>query len=423
MNKKDKIKYLKNIFLIGVMFVVITNAKAQQHCYDYMLLDGSEQLVTFGMDTTKNWWAITEPFSGNYRLVINGFHTNDYKEIRQLIFSPNGNKWAFFGKDNTQWYLNTNDTIFAIPGSDAGQIEFSPNSQKMIYSYFEGFEEIIIIGDRKTRAYQRDYENNSKIYLSNNAEKFAWVSRRGSGYTININGIESDVYDEIKPIGFWYDGQMLYSCRSWNLWEIFKGTESISENYTQIFETALNIKGDVAGVLASEQSGKQVAVLFSDEYYEPLIGSRYDYVSNLKLHPFLPMIAYNANLYQVGFVVFNNTEYTGGKEQTGTPEFTYDGEDLYYLACDFLCFVNVNGRKYPLNNEVFLDRYYAKKSGSNTICYVTSSSMIVRDIESNEMYAGMMVDNLISPRYNWRTESYETLGSIGNRLYLMTCRF
>ncbi|MFH1051463.1 MAG: hypothetical protein V1779_11110 [bacterium] len=423
MDKKDKIKYLKKIFLIAIVFIVTTNAKAQQHCYDYMLLDGSEQLVTFGMDTTKNWWAITEPFTENYRLIINGHPSNDYKELRQLVFSPDGMRWAFFAKNNTQWFLNMNDTIIPIPGSDVGQIEFSPNSQKVVYSYFEGFEELIVVGDKKIRAYQRDYENNPKIYLSRNGEKYAWISNRGSGYSLNINGIETNVYDEIKPIGFWYDSKMLWACRSYDLWEIFKDDESISENYTGIFETAINLKGNVAGFLASEQSGKQVAVLISDDFYEPLIGNRYDYVSNLVLHPYLPMIAYNANLHQVEFVVLNNTEYTGGKEQTGTPEFTHDGEDLFYIGCDFLCFVNVNGRKYALNNEISLDRYYAKKPESNTICYVTSTSMIVRDIENNEMYAGMMVDNLISPRFNWRTNTYETLGSIGNRLYLMTCRF
>ena len=76
-----------------------------------------------------------------------------------------------------------------------------------------------------------------------------------------------------------------------------------------------------------------------------------------------------------------------------------------------------------MNNEVALDRYYAKKPGSNTIAYVTNSSLIIRDFEKGELYSGMMVDNLVSPRYNWRSGLYETLGSINNKLYLLTCRF
>jgi hypothetical protein len=34
-----------------------------------------------------------------------------------------------------------------------------------------------------------------------------------------------------------------------------------------------------------------------------------------------------------------------------------------------------------------------------------------------------MVDQLIPPRYNWRDGTYETLGSVNNKLYLMTCRY
>ncbi|ROL59391.1 WD40 repeat domain-containing protein [Bacteroidetes/Chlorobi group bacterium ChocPot_Mid] len=418
--KTNKYKIRCLFFIVLILFA--TELTGQQHCYDYLLLDGSEQLVTFGMDTTKNWWAITEPFSGNYRLTINGIAQKDYKEIRQLTFSPDGNHWAYFSRDNSQWYLNTNDTIIPLPGSDVGQIDYSPNSQKMAYSYFEGYDEIIIIGEKRFREYQRDFKSNPTIYLSQNAEKYAWVVKRGSGFALNISGKETNVFDEILPIGFWYDGKMLYACRSFNLWEIYKGNELISSNYSQVFEASINLKGNVAAVLVA-QTGKQFAVLISDEYYEPLTGNRYDYVSNLILHPYLPMIAYNANLYQNNLVVLNSTEFAGGKEQTGTPEFTYDGEELFFIGCDLHCFVNINGRKYPLNNEVSLDRYYAKKPGSNTIAYVTNTSMIVRDFEKEQLYSGMMVDNLVSPRYNWRNGVYEALGSINNRLYLLTCRF
>jgi len=414
----------KILIFINIFFwiLLLGTVNSQQHCVDYMLMEGTEQLVTFGMDTTKNWWAVTEPYSESYRLIINGIPQKDYKEIRQLTFSADGNRWAYFGKDNTQWYLNSNDTIISLTSNDVGQIDFSPNSQKIAYSYFEGFEETIVIGDNKIRAYQRDFQNHPKIFLSQNGSKYAWVVKRGSGFALNISGKETDVYNEIFPIGFWYDGKMIYAARNFALWEIYKGDELIGSDYSQIFESAINLNGNVAAVLAS-QTGKQIAILISDEYYEPLIGNRYDYISNLVLHPNLPMMAYNANLYQTDFVVLNSTEFAGGKEQTGTPEFTHDGEDLYFLGSDMHSFVNVNGRKYSLNNEVSLDRYYAKKPGSNTIAYVTNTSMIVRDIENNEQYAGMMVDNLISPRFNWRTNTYETLGSIGNRLYLMTCRF
>jgi len=49
--------------------------------------------------------------------------------------------------------------------------------------------------------------------------------------------------------------------------------------------------------------------------------------------------------------------------------------------------------------------------------------MAVREIEFNRLYAGMMVDELIPPRYNWRKQRYESLGKINQKLYLLTCNF
>jgi len=388
-----------------------------------MLLDGSEKLVTYGMDTTKNWWAITKPFEGSYRLIVNGNGTDVYKDIRQLSFSADGNSWACFLKDNTQWYFMSSDTMIELDANDVGTINFSPNSQHISYSFFQADREIVVFKDKKIDAYNRDFENYPRIYLSNNAEKYAWVSERGSGCVLVINGRETSVFDEIKPIGFWYDAGMLYAARTSDIWEIYKDNTPISDVYYDISETAINIKSNVAAAIASESSGKQIGIIISDEYYEPLTGNRYDAIRNLILHPTLPLLSYNARLGTQEFVVLNTAEYYGGSETTGPPEFTYDGSDLYFLGCDIHCFVNVNGRKYSLNGEIPIDRYFAKKPGDNTIAYATGSSMIVRDIETNELHAGIMVDELISPRYNWRNSTYETLGSIGNKLYLMTCRY
>lgn len=411
---------LFTIIIISLISISITPSKADK-CFDYILLDGGETLNTFGMDTTQHWWAITQPFADSYRLIIDGNQTDVYKDFKNLTFSPDGNRWACFAKDNVQWFLLTDRGYLKLPNIlRIGEIAFSPNSQVLAYSYYETDNETIVIKDRTIKVYQRA----SKLFLSNNGEKFAFVGRRSANsYVVNINGKETSLFDNVKPFGFWYNGQFLYAGQNGDGWEIFKNNEPISEVYAYIQEGIINIKGTVAGILANEMNGNGVGIVLSDQYYEPLIGEEYDNVSHLILHPELAMIAYDARLNGQPVVVLNSTEYAGGIDLTGQPYFTADGEDLYFLGCDIDCFINVNGQKFSLNTDLPMDRFYAKKSGSNTIAYATSSSMIIRDLESNELYAGMMVDQIIAPRYNWREHRYETLGSIGNRLYLLTCNF
>jgi hypothetical protein len=382
-------------------------------------MDGSEPLVSFGMDSTNHWWALTSPFSESYRLTVDGITTDVYKDIKELKFSPDGNRWACFVQDNVDWHLLTNDTIITIRGNQVGEIQFSPNSNHLIYSYFESEAEYLVYKDKKIRVFNRT----GNYILSNNAEKIAWKSNRGNGFTMTVNGIDGEVFDDVLPFGFWYNAQLLYAIKNGDLWEVYKGEEVISESYSNIFDIKINILGNVAAFLATEQSSKRIAVLISDEYYEPLISNKFDQTYNLKLHPYLPMMAYNAKYHGQDLVLLNTAEYYGGSESTDQPYFTHDGEDLFFLGCDLHCFINVNGRKYPMNSELDINRKFAKKPSSNTLAYSTGTSMIVRNIENNELFAGMMVDEIIPPRYNWRTDRYETLGSINNRLYLMTCIF
>ena len=42
--------------------------------------------------------------------------------------------------------------------------------------------------------------------------------------------------------------------------------------------------------------------------------------------------------------------------------------------------------------------------------------------EQNKYYTGFMTDNTSETIWNWRTEEYQTLGNIRDRLYLIKCK-
>lgn len=85
-----------------------------------MLLDGSEKLAQYGLDSLGNWWAITSPFENQFRVYINGRETAAYDTLTGLQFSASGKHWAFFGENNTGWNLITDSIVIPLrqPKSD-----------------------------------------------------------------------------------------------------------------------------------------------------------------------------------------------------------------------------------------------------------------------------------------------------------------
>jgi hypothetical protein len=392
-------------------------ASAANRSKDTLLLDGIEDLVSYGMDTTGHWWAITAPYSGQFRLTIDGVQSGVYYEITNLTFSPDGNKWAYFGRDIANIYLVTNDTTINLPGTRVGEIAFSPNSEIMIYSFYKNDDEFLRYKDKEYNIYQRL----GRYYLSRGGERIAYVARRAGSVTVCTNGVDGNLFESVNLIGFWHDGQPIYAASSGGYWELYKGKDEISDAYKNISSPELNINGDVVAFVGKLMSGRDVAVTYSDEYYEPLISKAYDQIYSLKLHPSVPLTAFRARQNSQFIVVQSSVEYscTGNIDDI---MFTHDGSELCFICCGLSCSININGKKFPINSDVSNLGQIAIKPKSRTFAYTTSTSLVARIIEFDELIAGMMVDITSAPRYNWRTGRYEALGQINQRLYLLTIK-
>jgi hypothetical protein len=183
----------------------------------------------------------------------------------------------------------------------------------------------------------------------------------------------------------------------------------------------MNIWGTAAGFLARRTPTNAVGILLSDEYYAPLITKPYDYVSGLALNPLIDLMAFKARYNNSEFIVLSNTEYAGGTEN-GNPHWTHDGSELYFSGFATDCFVNIDGRRYNLNQMFDRIDDFVMKPRSKTIAYATSSNLVVRDLVSGTIYAGKMMDYTTKPIYDWRKKSYISLGVISRRVYLLECR-
>ncbi len=404
------------LFAVLLLLVATENAKSDV-CTDSLIYDGFENVIKIGMDTTGHYWIVTSPTKDYYRLLIDGKSSDRYEAFKSLKFSADGNRWACFAKSNVAWNVMTNDTIFELYCDEVLTLGFSPNSKVLYYVYKVGSQVYYQIGDKKISG----NSGTGEIFVSWGAERYAICEMRGDKKIFRLQGWETPPYDEIKPVGFWNDGSFIYIVKLGNFWEIYKDKESISESYINISEYAINLTGTAAAFLGRRTQFNAVGILLSDDYYEPLVSKPYESVSGLTLHPHIDLMAFKAMYNNTQFIVMSNTEYGGG-EDIGSPHWTHDGSQLYYSGCATDCFINIEGRRYNLNQMFDRMENFVVKPQSNTIAYSTSSALVVRDLTSGNLYSGIMVDSATNPIFSWRHNAYLALGIINRRVFLMKCQ-
>ncbi len=382
-----------------------------------MIFDGSEKLLLYSIDTTGNWWILTQPYTNEYRYIVDGKPSNTFKSITQIVFSPNGTKWMFFGRDNTNWNLLTLDTAIICLAEEIADYGFSPNSQNYYYA--------IRNGNQTTVYYNRKAESitnfSGKIYSNWTGEKIAFVIKRNNAKHLVIDGIETNAFDEIKPLGFWHDDSFIFAGKIGNLWEIYRDTKPITEELSQIIDMKINLAGTVAAFLARNTIGNAYAILYSDEFNEPIYSRPYDAVSSLAIHPIEPLISFSASKNLVNYIIYGSVEYSLG-EFSAISKFTHDGSEIYYLYCNIECYLYVDGKRFVLPSYINQENTIARMPQTSTIAYSNFNSMVMLNYNNNAQYSGMMVDNITPPIYNYRYGEYQALGSIGNKLYLLTCK-
>ncbi|MES2766413.1 MAG: hypothetical protein V4642_11115 [Bacteroidota bacterium] len=406
---------MKSISTFLFIFLLKTISLSAQ-CTERLLLDGKEDLTAYGMDTTQHWWAITTPFSERYRLTVDSVATGVYSQILPPVFSPDGNVWATFAFENQQYFLLKKDTALPLNCTEVQQIFFSADSRIAGVAVRVGTEDVIRFAEREIRTTNRF----GKVYISPGGERVAYTVQRGTQSALFVNFTEVAQMEEIKPIGFWNDGEFLYAGRSGKQWTVFKNKKELSGMAADIGDVAVNATGTVAAAVVKLFNGRSQLLIFSDEYYEPLKGKEYDGITDLVLHPQLALAVFKATLRGVTHIVQNTAEYAGGTI-TGKPQYSSDGKDVFFAGEDNDSFINMNGQRFSLKNRIAADGAYAFAPGKKSIAFASSSTLVVQNFEKETMRAGLMVDQVISPRYNRFLKRYETLGRINQRLYLISC--
>lgn len=412
-------KILFTRLFIALLFTFITQAEllAGNKCGELLLLDGSEQVIGYGLDSTNHWWAVTQPFTSQMRLWVDGKKTEVYQEIKKPIFSPDGTAWATFGLgQNGVWHIIYPDSVIPIIATEPQGIFYGRNGEPAIV-YSQGDMEMIRWKGKEVPLIQRS----GSIIIDCNGVNYAYVSRRSGGKTIISARGESPLYEDINLFGIWHDGKPIYAAANGNQWRVYIGDEPQSRIFDNITDCTINQFCNVAAFVG-KQGTSFTATLLNHEYYEPVESKAYLSIESLTLHPTLPVFAFKGlNQQQIPKVIFSSTEYAAARESS-RPVFSYNGDELAFLNMDVDVGVNINGKRYVIQRGLDLNIPYSLKPSSKTISFSTGVAMVMLDIEKNLSYAGIMVEETSPPRYNRFNGYYESIGRMNQRLYLMYCK-
>lgn len=416
-----------------LLFCIAGSVLYAQRFSETELLGGAEILVKYGMDTTSNWWAVTQPFTERYRLTVNGTETDVYETIGNPVFAPDGGTWAALGIRNSQWHLITDGAEIPLRYNNAEELVFSADSRTLSYLGYRGDEAWIVTceivsdegaGRTRLRPYGEPLpvlKKTGSYFVSPGGRRRAYVGLRSDSKVVNIEGRESFQFDDVAPIGFWYDGSFLYGGRLGPMWKLYKNDEELTGSFVGFSEGKVNAEGTVAAFIGAYENNAAVVVL-SDEYYDPVVGEKFNKVMNLTLHPTLRMYACNAvDNNAAPIVLYNGARYSTTFDSS-IPRFTWNGNHLTYMNCDIECALNVDGRQHPLYGDFNVTLPFVVDPSTSTFAYVSSTSLAVRRYTTKDVYMGMIVDEMSAPRFNRHTRSYEMLGRINQRLYMITCK-
>ncbi len=400
-----------------IIIFFLTHLAWSQKCRDYLIYDDVEKVQTFGIDTSGNWWILTKPYMNDYRLIISGTKTEVFKEIKHLTFSPDGKKWAFFGKTTTNWNFVSSDTIIPLFAEEVLAIGFSNNSEKVFYAFKNGVETTICY-DNKVIKFTNFW---GKIFANYDGSKIALTLQVGKMFSLIIpQYFESERFDSIVTLGFWLDDEVIFAGKIGSLWQIFKNHQPLTEEFLQLIDMKINNLGSNAVFAIKRNTSDVFVVLISEKFAEPITSKSYNYVSNVKLHPEEPLVSFHATKDINNFIVYGNVEYSLGNF-SAEPFFSYDGSELYYCYCDIECYFYVDGKRFTLPGGTSCLSNVARKPRTNSIAFSNYSHLVMLDYYLNIQYAGLMVDKITNPIYNWKAERYEALGEINNKIYLLTC--
>ncbi|MDZ4746617.1 MAG: hypothetical protein SGJ05_11545 [bacterium] len=399
-------------FIIGTLHIACAATEP-----DLMLLDNTEKIVQYGLDSTGSWWAITQPYEQFVHVYINGKRYGPYSSSTLPRFSNDGSTWAFAFVRDLQAYVRTPEDEKRIAAERINGVVFG--SQSPIPWVEFSVSDIRTITDGSTT-----YSTTGAIGLAklDPSGTVVWhVARRGSQMALVRNGVDKYVYDDIELAGVWSDARPVFSARIGALWTVFLGEQELVGNMQRVLNLTVNAFGTVVAFNASSPSSFINSYMYTDDYRNCWVGPNLDEARDLVLSPCCDLIAVPGKAQGGSRVVlFNSAAYPAGTA-TSRPAFSFDGAHMAFTGNDGESFISMDGLRHAVRGGVALSAQCALSPSGSTVAWTSSTTLVVYDLDREKMTLNKMCDTMsLDVIYNRRTSEYQALGLYGARLFLLS---
>jgi len=407
----------KTAILATILCLLCITTLYAQNCEERQLLPGDEHLIDHGVDSTGHWWAITQPYSSFYHLVVDGKRYGPYTEVMKPIFANDGTTWASSAIVNSIALIVTPEKIVRVNGTGVNTMFFASQAPALCTVTRR---DSLVTFSSPTRSVQvlfpvGQYTSDQK------GEHLFYVGQRGAIQSLVSDGVEGVTGERIQLAGAWSDGSPVYTVQNGPAVSLFIGGRGIVTNVKSITDVHVNRFGTALAFVCDRSAGAVFACKYTDEMNEPWFGPPCDAISQLVLHPYDALIAYYGIRDLGRHVYYDAADYPAGLE-TGRIVFTNDGSTMVYLSRDGDDYISFNGRRYRMSSRVSVGAAIAVHPTSSVLAYATSTSIVMWDVEQSGFKLGKMCDRVSDAVYVRTSNSFQSTGQFNDRLYLLTCR-
>ncbi len=296
---------------------------------------------------------------GRNFVVINGEDGKEYDDVGNLVFSPDGKRWAYAVRSGEKMYfLIDNKPTAEYDAVNGASFVWSPDSTRYAFGAVKGKGEtakavVVIDGKEAVEA-----ANAGRVFFSPDSQRTAFVVGDAKSAKIYIDGKEAKTYDRIlgETVRFSPDskrvaylaGRVAKDQDKGATFYVIDGEES--RPYEQIVLNSLMFSPDskrAAFVIAKDlpdNKGKRFTAVI-----DGIGGAEYEDLRAAQFSPDSKQFAYLARRDNRTYAVVNNVEGVG-YQAVSSLIFSEGGKHMAYIAFRdknaFVVLDNVEGKNY-----------------------------------------------------------------------------